>query len=72
MDKLKYAVVLEQGEDGYIVAHVPSLRGVISQGKTRQEALDNVREAVELHLEMLRAHNETIPQEDDELIEVMG
>lgn len=72
MDKLRYAVVLEQGEDGYIVAHVPSLRGVVSQGKSRAEALDNVREAIALHLEMLRAHNETIPQQDDELVEVMA
>lgn len=72
MEKLKYAVVLEQGEDGYIVAHVPALRGVWSQGKTRTEALSNIREAIELHIESLRAHKEPIPQEDDELVEVLA
>lgn len=70
MNKLRYAVILEQGEDGYIVAQVPSLRGVVSQGKTRAEALVNIREAIELFIESAQAHNEPIPQEDDELVEV--
>lgn len=72
MTKHRYAVILEQGDDGYIVAHVPGLRGVWSQGQTRQEALSNIREAIELHVESLRANNEPIPQEDDELIEVVA
>lgn len=70
MDKLRYAVVLEQGEDGYIVAQVPSLRGVVSQGKTRQEALENIQEAIELHLETLRAMNEPFPSDVTEFVEV--
>ena len=48
---MKIKVVLEKGEDGYIVATVPSFPGCVSQGKTRQEALKNVREAIELYLE---------------------
>ncbi len=44
-------IVLERGEDGYFVAHCPSLKSCWSQGKTRQEALDNIREAIELWLE---------------------
>jgi predicted RNase H-like HicB family nuclease len=44
-------VVLEPGEDGYFVAHSPSLKGCWSQGKTREEALQNLREAIELYLE---------------------
>ena len=44
-------VILEQGEDGYFVAHCPSLKSCWSQGKTREEALQNIREAVELYLE---------------------
>ncbi|MBI4674230.1 MAG: type II toxin-antitoxin system HicB family antitoxin [Chloroflexi bacterium] len=72
MTKHRYAVILEQGEDGYIVAHVPALRGVISQGKTRQEALNNIQEAIELHLETLRALNEPIPQEATEFVEVVA
>jgi len=44
-------VILERGEDGYIVAHCPALKSCWSQGKTREEALRNIREAVELYLE---------------------
>jgi predicted RNase H-like HicB family nuclease len=44
-------VVLERGEDGYYVAHCPALRSCWSQGRTRDEALRNIREAIELYLE---------------------
>jgi predicted RNase H-like HicB family nuclease len=44
-------VIIEPGEDGYFVAHCPSLKSCWSQGKTREEALRNIREAVELYLE---------------------
>ena len=45
-------VLLEQGEDGWIVAHVPALRGCISQGKSREEAISNIKEAIEVWLEV--------------------
>jgi len=41
------AAVLYHGEDGYWVAEVPSLPGCVSQGRTRAEAIANVREAIE-------------------------
>jgi len=44
-------VVVEQGEDGYFVAHVPAFKSCWSQGKTREEALANIREAIDLYLE---------------------
>lgn len=44
-------VVVEKGEDGYFVAHCPSLKSCWSQGRTREEALKNVREAIDLYLE---------------------
>jgi len=47
-------VVLEKGEDGYYVVTVPSLPGCISQGKTKKEALENIKEAIELYLEVLQ------------------
>ena len=50
---MKRKVVLYRGEDGYIVAEVPSLQGVVSQGKTREDALKNIREAVSLHVEVM-------------------
>ena len=44
-------VIIEPGEDGYFVAHVPSLKSCWSQGKTKEEALQNIREAIDLYLE---------------------
>lgn len=44
-------IVIERGEDGFFVAHCPSLKSCWSQGKTRQEALENIREAIRLYLE---------------------
>jgi Uncharacterized conserved protein len=53
-----------------MVAEVPSLPGCISQGKTREEALENVREAISLHEEVLRERGEPIPEDRVELVEV--
>lgn len=44
-------VVIERGDDGYFVAHCPALKSCWSQGKTRDEALSNIREAIALFLE---------------------
>ncbi len=54
-------VILRPGEDGYIVAECPSLPGCISQGKTQEEALLNIKEAIELWIEDALAHGEPIP-----------
>jgi predicted RNase H-like HicB family nuclease len=59
-------IVIEPGEDGYIVAHVPRLKSCWSQGKTRDEALANVREAISLHEEVLRERGEPIPDDNVE------
>ncbi len=48
---MKVQVVLEKQEEGGYTAYVPSLPGCISQGETREEALNNIKEAVELYLE---------------------
>jgi len=45
-------VILEPGEDGGFVAHVPALRGCWSQGPTRKEAVQNVKEAIKAWLEV--------------------
>lgn len=44
-------IIIESGEDGFFVAHCPSLKSCWSQGKTREEALKNIREAIDLYLE---------------------
>lgn len=48
---MKVKVVVERGEDGYFVAHCPALKSCWSQGKTREDALINVSEAIALYLE---------------------
>jgi predicted RNase H-like HicB family nuclease len=48
---MKLKVVIQPGEDSGFVAHVPALKGCWSQGATRDEALANVREAIEAWLE---------------------
>jgi predicted RNase H-like HicB family nuclease len=58
---MKYRVLIEQDEDGVFVAEVPSLPGCISQGRTRTEAIANVKEAITGYLESLQAHGEPIP-----------
>ncbi len=63
-------VVLYPGADGFMVAEVPSLPGCVSQGKTREEALENVREAISLHEEVLRDRGEPIPDDRVEIVEV--
>jgi predicted RNase H-like HicB family nuclease len=50
---MKFKVLIEKGENGYFVATVPALPGCISQGKTEAEAKENIKEAIELHLESL-------------------
>jgi predicted RNase H-like HicB family nuclease len=52
---MKYRVLIEQDEDGYFVAEVPSLPGCISQGQTRAEATENIKEAIALYVESLTA-----------------
>jgi predicted RNase H-like HicB family nuclease len=58
---MKYRVLIEQDEDGVYVAEVPSLPGCISQGETREQALENIREAIAGYLESLEAHGEPVP-----------
>lgn len=58
---MKFRIVIEPDEDGVFVATVPSLPGCVSQGTTRAEALQNVREAIEGYVESLRARGEPIP-----------
>jgi len=48
---MKLKIVLEKGDNGFIVAHCPSLKGCWSQGKTEAEAIKNIKEAINLYLE---------------------
>jgi predicted RNase H-like HicB family nuclease len=61
-------VLVRQGEDGYFVANCPSLKSCWSQGKTRGEALENIREAIALYLEP--RPNELIQDQTQEVVEL--
>jgi predicted RNase H-like HicB family nuclease len=68
---MRYRVVLEQDEDGVYVAEVPALPGCISDGRTRAEAIENVKEAITAYLESLKAHGEPVPPSIiEEVVEV--
>jgi len=67
---MKFKVVIEQGEDGYYVVTVPSLPGCITQGKTKEEALENIKEAIELYLEVLQ-EKELEKIQEVEVVEVV-
>jgi predicted RNase H-like HicB family nuclease len=60
-----FEIVIEKEpeDDGY-VAHCPALPGCFSNGLTIEEAKRNIREAIQLHLESLKAHNQEIPQKE--------
>ena len=50
---MNFKIVLEKDEDGGYTVTVPSLPGCISQGDTKEEAMENIKEAIELHVESL-------------------
>ncbi len=56
-------VVIYLGEDGYWVAECPSLSGCISQGKTKQEAIANIKEAIEGYIVSLEEDGLPVPEE---------
>ncbi len=61
-------VVLEACEEGGYTVYVPSLPGCISEGETRGEALENIREAIELYLEPVE--DDYVLQGDSEVLEL--
>ena len=61
----QFRVILEPNEFGGYTVTVPILPGCISEGDTREEALANIKEAIELYLESLQADGEPIPSEED-------
>lgn len=56
-------VVIHPGEDGYWVAECPSLPGCISQGRSREEAIVNIREAIQGYVVALEEDGLPVPEE---------
>ena len=56
-------VLIHPGEDGYWIAECPSLPGCVSQGKTKEEALINIKEAIKGYIEALEEDCLSVPEE---------
>lgn len=66
MQKIKtttynFPVIIEKDEDGFFVADCPDLSGCHTQGRTIEEAITNIRDAIKLHLKILKEDREDIP-----------
>ena len=58
---MKYTVIIEQGRESGYVAYCPALRGCVSQGETKDEALRNIKEAMEAYIEALLKDGLPVP-----------
>jgi predicted RNase H-like HicB family nuclease len=68
---LRFRVHIEQDEDGVFVVECPTLPGCVSQGTTREEALANIRDAIEAYLASLAKHGEPVPPSvQEEVVEI--
>ncbi|MSQ41276.1 MAG: type II toxin-antitoxin system HicB family antitoxin [Dehalococcoidia bacterium] len=67
---MRFTVTLLQDEDGYIVASCPALHGCHSQGKTKEEAITNITEAIQGYIASMRKHGEPTPATKVEVEEV--
>ena len=61
-------VVIYPGEDGYWAAECPSLPGCISQAETKQEAVSNIREAIDGYIVVLEEDRLPVPEENFETL----
>ncbi len=66
MDPRKYLVILERAEGLNFSAYVPDLSGCVATGETRQECLQNIREAIFMHIDGMREDGLPIPKPSSE------
>jgi len=68
---MKYRIIIEQDADGMFIVKCPALPGCLSQGKTREEAIGNIKDAIEGYIESLKKHNEPVPPSiNEETVEI--
>ena len=58
---MQYTIVIEKARSNYS-AYVPDLPGCVATGATREEAVKEMRQAIEFHIESLREHGEPVPE----------
>ena len=63
-------VILYRGEDGYWVSECPSLPGCVSQGKTREDSLKNIREAIDAYIAALEEDDLPVPEDRFDVLTV--
>ena len=66
-----FSVVIERDKDGYF-SICPELQGCYSQGKTYEEALANIKDAIELHVADIRASGEELPETESVSLSTVG
>lgn len=67
---MKLRAVVSEDEDGVFVAEIPSLPGCVSQGKSKEEALENVKDAARGYISSLKKHDEDVPPSSEEMVEI--
>jgi predicted RNase H-like HicB family nuclease len=70
MKDLIYKVVIEPQEEGGFTAYVPKLPGCVSEGDTYDETMENIKEALQLYLEVMKERNLQILNDDIRVTEV--
>ncbi|MFA5614895.1 MAG: type II toxin-antitoxin system HicB family antitoxin [Methanoculleus sp.] len=66
--KMEFTVMIRRAGEGGLWAEVPALPGCYSQGETIEETLENIREAIEGHMEALQQEGQGVPPEEDLII----
>jgi len=66
----EFEVFLEEAEEGGYVVTCPELPGCVSEGETKEEALENIQDAIEGYLTVLRKHGQPIPKVEIEKVKV--
>ena len=67
---MKIKALIHKDEDGMFVVECPTLPGCVSQGKTKEEALENIKDAISGYMESLRKHDEHVPPFSEVTVEV--
>jgi predicted RNase H-like HicB family nuclease len=68
---MKFKVIVEEAEEGGYVVYAPSLPGCVSQGETKEEAIENIKEAIEVYLDIDDARIEAeIKGKKAEIVEI--
>ena len=69
---MQLRILIRQDEDGIFVAECPALPGRVSQGNTRAEAIENIKNAAQGYLASLRKHGDQIPSSEELTVEIDG